>query len=60
MCVLWLRDTLGVGELVQVEHGTYLLQPAGSLTGGAAVVADEEVCEVALEGGGLRQPEAQA
>lgn len=61
-CVLpsLLRDTLGVGELVQEEHGTHLIDPAVSLTGGAAVVTDQEVCEVAPEGCSLRQPEAQA
>lgn len=55
-----LGDTLGVGELVQEEHGTHLVEPAVALAGGAAVVTDHEVGEVAAEGGGLRQPEAQA
>lgn len=62
MCVLpsLLCHTPGVGQLVQEQHGTHLVDPAVPLTGGAAVVTDHEVCEVALEGGGLRQPEAQA
>ena len=55
-----LPHTPGVGLLVQEEHGTHLVDPAVSLTGGAVVVTDQEVCEVALKGGGLRQPEAQA
>lgn len=53
-------NTPGVGELVQVEHGTHLADLAVALTGDAAVVVDHVVTEVPAEGFGLRQQEAQA
>lgn len=55
-----LRDTPGVGRLVQVEHGTHLVHLAAPLTGDAAVVSDHVVAEVLVEGRGRRQVEGQA
>lgn len=53
-------DTFGVGELVQVEDGTHLVDLAVAAADDAPVVGDHEVAEVLVEGSGLRQPEAQA
>lgn len=49
-----------MGQLVQVEHSTHLVDLAVALADDAAVVADHHVAEILVEGFGLRQPEAQA
>lgn len=53
-------DAFGVGQLVQVEHGTHLVDLTVALADDAIVVADHHVAEILVEGFGLRQPEAQA
>lgn len=55
-----LRDALGVGQLVQVEHSAHLSDLTLAVTDDAAVVAHHVVTEILVEGFGLRQPEAQA
>lgn len=53
-------STFRVGLLVQVEHGTHLLDFTVSSTDDAAVVVDHEVAEIRVKGFGLWLQKAQA
>lgn len=53
-------DTLRVGQSVQVEHCTHLVDLTVTLADRADVVTNHEVCEIRVEALGLRHPEAEA